>query len=61
MGRILAALVKTVLAVVIAAGSVIASFYFAYIILILILMGIVGSIAWHIFMREEGINWKYED
>ena len=62
MGRILAALVKTVLAVVIAAGTVIASFYCAYLLLILIVMGIVGAIAWSIFSREEIVNWfEYED
>ena len=62
MGRILAALVKTVLAVVIAAGTVIASFYFAYLLLILIVMCIVGAIAWKIFIREEKFDWsQYED
>jgi len=62
VGRILIALVKTVLAVVIAAGTVIASFYFAYLLLILIVMGLVGAIAWHYFMREESIDWfEYED
>ncbi len=60
MGRTLIALVKTVLAVVIAAGTVIASFYFAYLLLILIVMGLVGTLAWHIFMKDE--NWfEYED
>jgi len=62
VGRILAALVKTVLAVVIAAGTVIASFYFAYLLLVLILICGVGAVAWHIFMREEKIDWfEYED
>ncbi len=62
MGRTLLALLKTVLAVVITVGAVIASFYFAYLILILIIVGIVGTVAWHFFSREEKINWfKYED
>jgi len=62
MGRILLALVKTVLAVVIAAGTVIASFYFAYLLLILIVICVVGAIAWHFFSKEEKIDWfKYED
>jgi len=62
VGRILIALVKTILAVVIAVGTVIASFYFAYLLLILIIMGVVGAIAWHIFIREEKIDWfEYED
>lgn len=62
MGRILIALVKTVLAVVIATGTVIASFYFAYLLLVLIIMCAVGAIAWHYFIREEKIDWfEYED
>jgi hypothetical protein len=62
MGRLLAALVKTILTVVIAAGCVIASFYFAYLILVLLLMGIVGFIAWKFFNRKEKIDWfRYED
>ena len=62
MGRILIALVKTVLFAVIATGTVIASFYFAYFILILIVLGGFSSIAWFIFNREEVINWfEYED
>jgi len=62
VGRILAALVKTVLAVVIAVGTVIASFYFAYLLPVLIVICSIGAIAWHIFIREEKIDWfKYED
>jgi hypothetical protein len=62
VGRILAALVKTVLAVVIAVGTVIASFYLAYLILVLILICSVGAIAWHYFMKEDKIDWfEYED
>jgi len=62
MGRILAAIVKTILTVVIAAGCVIASFYFAYLILVLLLMGIVGIIAWKFFSRKPKTDWfKYED
>jgi hypothetical protein len=62
MGRILSALVKTVLVVVITAGAFIASFYFAYLLLILLVMGVVGTLAWNFFNREERINWfKYED
>jgi hypothetical protein len=62
MGRTLLAIIKTVLAVVIAAGAVIASFYFAYLLLVLIVMGLVASVAWFIFNREEVINWfEYED
>ncbi len=62
MGRALRALLKTILAVVITVGCVIASFYFAYLILILIIIGCVGTVAWHFFSREEKINWfEYED
>ena len=62
MGRILLAVVKTVLTVVIAVGTVIASFYLAYLILIIILICSVGAIAWHYFSKEEKIDWfEYED
>jgi len=48
--------------VVIAAGSAIASFYFAYLLLIFLVMGVVGSIAWYFFSKEEAFNWfEYED
>jgi hypothetical protein len=62
MGRTFLAIGKTILTVVIAAGMVIASFYFAYLLLILIVMIAVGTIAWFIYNREEVIDWlEYED
>lgn len=62
MGRFLLSVVKTLLAVVLAVGTVIASFYFAYLLLILIIAGVVGAIAWFYFNKEEAIHWlKYED
>jgi hypothetical protein len=60
MGRTFLAIGKTILTVVIAAGMVIASFYFAYLLLILIVMIAVGTIAWFIYNREE-VWLEYED
>lgn len=60
--RALLAIGKTALVVVLVTGAVIASFYFAYLLLILIVMGVVGAIAWMIFTKEEKVNWfEYED
>ena len=62
MGRSFLALGKTILTVVVVAGMVIASFYFAYLLLILIIVGIVGAISWFHYNRQEKVDWyKYED
>jgi high-affinity Fe2+/Pb2+ permease len=62
MGRFLLAVVKTVLLVVLAGGAVIASFYFAYFLLFMIILGLVALIGWYFFNREPSVDWyKYED
>jgi len=62
MGRLFLAAGKTVLIVVMAVGSVIASFYFAYLLLILIFGGAIAAIAWHYFNKEPSLDWyRYED
>jgi hypothetical protein len=62
MGRFLLAVGKTTLVVVLATGAVIASFYFAYLLLVLVVAGTIGAIGWYVFNREEDVDWfKYED
>ncbi|MEE8598623.1 MAG: hypothetical protein V3S69_03800 [Dehalococcoidales bacterium] len=62
MGRFLLAVGKTILTIVVIVGMVIASFYFAYLLIIIVVAGVVGAISWFIFNREETAEWlKYED
>lgn len=50
------------LTVIAVAGMVIASFYFAYLLLVLVVIVIVGTIAWYFFNRDMKVDWyKYED
>jgi hypothetical protein len=61
MGRELFVIVKTILMAVIVAGMVIASFYFAYLLLILLILGTVYAVAHRFNTREERRWFKYED
>lgn len=62
MGRLFLSLGKTILTVVLIAGMVIASFYFAYLLLVLIVVAVVGTVAWFYYNREPAVNWYgYED
>ncbi len=62
MGRSLVAIGKTILTVVTVGGMVIASFYFAYLLLVLVVIAIVGTLSWFYYNREEKVDWyKYED
>lgn len=63
MGRLFLAIGKTVLVAVLVTGTVIASFYLAYLVLILIVIGIAGAVAWKFFNRPPPpVDWyRYED
>jgi len=62
MGRTLLILVKTILTAVIVCGMVIASFYFAYLLLILLVLGVVGALTYFYSSRETVSAWfEYED
>lgn len=62
MGRGLLVAVKTILTTVIAGAMVIASFYSAYLILLLLVMGIVSSIAYLFYSWKDKVNWfDYKD
>jgi predicted PurR-regulated permease PerM len=53
MLRTLSAIAKTVLVVVLAGATLIASFYFAYVLIVVLVLGGVGAIAYLYFNREE--------
>jgi hypothetical protein len=61
MGRELFVIVKTILTAVIVCGMVIASFYFAYLLLILLILGAVSALAHRYNTRSERQWFKYED
>ncbi|MDH5256679.1 MAG: hypothetical protein OEX07_01685 [Gammaproteobacteria bacterium] len=55
--KALLTIVKTLLTVTVAGAVVIASFYFAYLLLFLLVMLVVGILAYAYFNRAEVINW----
>ena len=54
--------IKTLLTVIVAGAVVIAAFYIAWVLLILVFLLLVGGLAWLFYNREEVIDWfDYED
>jgi hypothetical protein len=61
MGRFLLNVMKTVVSVVVIAGTVIASFYFAYLLLVILFVCILGGITWLIFNWDDIVTEWWED
>lgn len=62
MGHQLVAILKTLIVVILIGSAIIASFYFAYVLIVLLVVGVVGTIAYCIFNRKESIDWyDYKD
>lgn len=58
----LAALFKTLLVLTVVAGCVIAAMYFAYLLLGIIVLGIVGAIMYWWYSRTPSVNYyAYKD
>lgn len=62
MGRELLAVVKALLTAIIVCGAAIASFYFAYLLLVFLILGGVGLLAYLYHSRDTISDWfEYED
>lgn len=62
MGRALQSVVLTILSTVAVGGVVVASFYFAYLILLLIVLGLAAAGFWTFYNRPGNETWtRYED
>lgn len=61
MGGWLLPLFKTMLTVIVTGALVIAAFYFAYVLLVLVIMGCVGAVAYAFYNRERIKSWLDED
>lgn len=56
MGHFLVTMFKTLLTVIVAGAAVIASFYFAYVLIIVLVMSAVAGIA-YVFYNRDTIDW----